>query len=137
MKSVFKVGSRANIHLTSDKRVFGEIVSTTDEFVEVLEKRKDRPTPSIVYINYSNITCVYPEEEIAEVATAPETELKVESSPGGAEPGTPPPPGGGGPGIPPAPGGGGPGTPTAPGGGGPGTVPPPGGPVAPPPIHQS
>ena len=87
--------------------------------------------------NYSNITCVYPEEEIAEVATAPETELKVESSPGGAEPGTPPPPGGGGPGIPPAPGGGGPGTPTAPGGGGPGTVPPPGGPVAPPPIHQS
>ncbi len=37
MKSVFKVGSRANIHLTSDKRVFGEIVSANDEFVEILE----------------------------------------------------------------------------------------------------
>ena len=126
MKSVFIVGSRANIHLTSDKRVFGEIVSITDEFVEVLEKRRDRPTPSSVYINYSNITCVYPEEAVAEVATSPETELKVESSPGGAGPGTPP-----------APGGGGPGTSTAPGSGGPGTVPPPGGPVPPPPIHQS
>ncbi len=123
MKSVFTVGSRANIHLTSDKRVFGEVVSINDEFVEVLEKRRDRPTPSSVYVNYSNITCVYPEEEVPEVATAPESELKVEPS----EPGTPPA----------APGGGGPSTPTAPGGGGPGTVPPPGGPVPPPPIHHS
>jgi hypothetical protein len=103
MKSVFKVGSRANIHRTSDKRVFGEIVSATDEFVEILEKRRDRPTPSIVYINYSNITCVYPEEELAETgATAPAPELKVESAPpGGPEPGTPTAPSGGGPGIPP------------------------------------
>ena len=111
MKSVFKVGSRANIHLTSDKRIFGEIVSASDEFVEILEKRRDRPVPSTVYINYSNITCVYPEEEVAQTAaTAPAAELKVGTSP--------------------APGGGGPGTP-------PPTVPPGGGPAPPPPIQHS
>ena len=110
MKSVFKVGSRANIHLTSDKRIFGEIVSASDEFVEILEKRRDRPVPSTVYINYSNITCVYPEEEVAQTAaTAPAAELKV---------GTPP---------------------TGPTGGGPAppTGPPGGGPAPPPPIQHS
>jgi hypothetical protein len=90
MKSIFKVGSRANVHLTSDKRIFGEIVSATDEFVEVREKRRDRPVPSTVYINYSNITCVYPEEEVAQAAeTAPVDDLKVgtPATPGGGESG--------------------------------------------------
>ena len=116
MRSVLKVGSRANIHLTSDKRVFGEIVSATDEYVEILEKRRDRPTSSIVYINYANITCVYPEEAVAEAeTTAPAAELKVES-PGGAGPA---PPSGPGPVAPPS----GPGPVTPPGGGETGTPP--------------
>ena len=131
MRSVLKVGSRANIHLTSDKRVFGEIVSATDEYVEILEKRRDRPTPSTVYINYANITCVYPEEVVAEAeTTAPSAELKVES-PGGAGPA---PPNGPGPVTPP----GGTGPVTPPGEGGTGTPPAGGGgPQQPPPIRHS
>ncbi len=39
MKSVFKVGSHVNIHLLTGDRIDGEVVSVTDDLVELLQPK--------------------------------------------------------------------------------------------------
>ena len=59
MKSVFKVGNHVNIHLATGDRIDGEVVSVTDEFVELLQPKAYREEQPTVYVNLSHITHVY------------------------------------------------------------------------------
>ncbi len=59
MKSVFKVGDHVNIHLSTGDRIDGEVVSVTDEFVELLQPKAYREEQPTVFVNLSHITHVY------------------------------------------------------------------------------
>ena len=59
MKHGFKEGASLHIYLAGGKDIMGTVVSVSEEYVHLQEKRPDREQPLNVYINYLHISHVY------------------------------------------------------------------------------
>ena len=66
MKSAFKEGSTVEVYLLGDRVITGTVTNASDAFVEVLEQGHYRRQSRAVRINYSNISHMYPDVELAQ-----------------------------------------------------------------------
>jgi len=53
------VGNHVNIHLSPGDRIDGEVVSVTEEFVELLQPKAYREEQPTVSVNLSHVSHVY------------------------------------------------------------------------------
>ena len=67
MKSAFKEGSSVEVYLLGDRVITGQVTNTSDAFVEILEQEQHRGQSLAVRINYSSISHMYPDVELAKV----------------------------------------------------------------------
>ena len=67
MKSAFKEGASVEVFLLGDRVITGKVISASDTFVEILEQEPHRGQPLAVRINYSSISHMYPDVELAMV----------------------------------------------------------------------
>jgi hypothetical protein len=67
MKSAFKEGASVEVYLLGDRVIAGKVISASDAFVEILEQEQHRGQSLGVRINYSSISHMYPDVEMAQV----------------------------------------------------------------------
>ncbi len=67
MKSAFKEGASVEVYLLGDRVITGKVTDASDAFVEILEQEQHRGQSVAVRINYSCISHMYPDVELAKV----------------------------------------------------------------------
>ena len=69
MKIAFKEGASVEVYLLGNQVITGKVTSASDAFVEILEQEQHRGQSRAVRINYSSISHMYPDVELARVTT--------------------------------------------------------------------
>ncbi len=84
MKAAFEEGSVVEIYLLGDRVIAGKVTAASETFVEILEQEQHRGQFLTVRINYSNISHVYTDIELAKLT--PPGSIPLRPTPQGPPP---------------------------------------------------